>query len=227
MNKMDETPSGESNGIHFRPLHSGVGFHPFSDGLPYAPAVPSTRKPQNGNTMGTGAVAAGLPRPVFIPQPKIAQTPIQAAPVSPMVAPAIEKNFSWTYPLARFYAFIIDSALNVLLTAAAVTVGFAFADLDPWFLLEPSIFAVTAFFLMAFSWALMASQEILFKTTVGKRAVGLKIRGSTGAILLRSFLFIPSFAFCGLGLAWAFFDRDKRCWHDLATELQPTRMTQL
>jgi len=45
--------------IQFKPLHEGMGFHPFSDGLPYAPesktkyATPST---------GTGAVSAGRPR---------------------------------------------------------------------------------------------------------------------------------------------------------------------
>lgn len=46
--------------IQFKPLHEGMGFHPFSDGLPYAPE--SKSKYQGG----AGANVAG--RPSFIPQ---------------------------------------------------------------------------------------------------------------------------------------------------------------
>ncbi len=56
--------------ISFKPLTDGLGFHPFSDGLPYSPQSPSTKPTP---TTGTGAVAAG--RPTFAPSSP-------AAPVS-------------------------------------------------------------------------------------------------------------------------------------------------
>ncbi len=46
----------EKSKIKFQPLHDGMGFHPFSDGLPYAPE--SKAKYQNG----AGANVAGRPQ---------------------------------------------------------------------------------------------------------------------------------------------------------------------
>jgi hypothetical protein len=46
----------EKGKIQFKPLHEGMGFHPFSDGLPYAPE--SKSKYANG----AGANAAGRPQ---------------------------------------------------------------------------------------------------------------------------------------------------------------------
>jgi F0F1-type ATP synthase assembly protein I len=262
--------SKESSPLQFRPLHQGVGFHPFSDGLPYAPAVPTrTTHTTPTPTTGTGAVAAGPARPVItkpmaqpiqapripspivpptiripgptLPRPEVFQrhqqiqatlqpalAPAQAtASVAPVAAPKIEKNFGWTYPLARAFAFTLDVVLNVLVTATVVTLALAFADLEPWFLLEGNLVGMTLFFLVAFCWALMAAQEIVLKTTVGKRVMGLKLRGNATEIFLRSFFFLPSIGFAGAGILWALFDRDKRCWHDVAINLQPTRITQL
>ena len=58
----------EKEKIKFKPLHEGMGFHPFSDGLPYAPE--SKAKYQNG----AGATVAGRPQfATSIPvQPKTA-----------------------------------------------------------------------------------------------------------------------------------------------------------
>ncbi len=260
--------SNQSTPLQFRPLHQGVGFHPFSDGLPYAPAVPTrTNQAPSTPTTGTGAIAAGPARPVIsrplaqpmpmprspvmippsirVPGPTLPrpdaflrhqpnqltiQQPIQhTAQQAPALeaAPNIEKNFGWTYPLARSFAFLLDVTFNVLVTATVVTVALAFADLEPWFLLEGNLAGMTLFFLVAFSWALMTAQEILFKTTIGKRVMGLKLRGTATEIFLRSFFFLPSIGFAGAGILWALFDRDKRCWHDVAINLQPTRITQL
>ncbi len=65
--------------IQFKPLHSGVGFHPFSDGLPYAPqskavATPKKVAPQPAaqsvrtSAPPAGAVAAG--RPIYAATPR-------------------------------------------------------------------------------------------------------------------------------------------------------------
>lgn len=42
--------------IQFKPLHEGMGFHPFSDGLPYAP------ESKTKYSSGAGAVSAGRPQ---------------------------------------------------------------------------------------------------------------------------------------------------------------------
>jgi hypothetical protein len=47
----------EKEKIKFKPLHEGMGFHPFTDGLPYAPESKSKTP-----TTGTGATAAGRPQ---------------------------------------------------------------------------------------------------------------------------------------------------------------------
>jgi hypothetical protein len=61
----------EKERIQFKPLHDGMGFHPFSDGLPYAPESKNPVKPAQKATqksaapqswMGTGATAAGRPQ---------------------------------------------------------------------------------------------------------------------------------------------------------------------
>jgi len=228
----------ESNDLLFRPLHKGVGFHPFADGLPYAPVVP----PKN---QGTGATAAGPARPVWNPQPMKSirpTTPTVSSP-TPVIAPNISvaptpiapelempissEKFGWTYPFVRMIAFGLDVIFSLSLTSIAVTVILAFFDLEPWFLLEKELIGMTLLFLVCFSWAIVAIQEVAFHTTLGKRLLGLKLHGTTTAIFLRSFFFIPSFGFAGVGILWALFNTQKRCWHDAAVDLQPTRRTVL
>ena len=58
--KKPKTETSTKSKIQFKPLHEGMGFHPFSDGLPYAP------ESKNKYSSGTGAVSAG--RPQFVAQ---------------------------------------------------------------------------------------------------------------------------------------------------------------
>ncbi len=80
--------------LKFEPITEGLGFHPFSDGLPYAPTstAPTAKRPPS--EMGTGAVAAGpatfvtnsSPRRVSVPvaTPKPVLEPrMPAAPLMP------------------------------------------------------------------------------------------------------------------------------------------------
>src|SRR4051812_22981324 len=87
--------------IDFKPLSEGLGFHPFADGLPYAPVVktvakkelplPSALNPDSANlgplgqlpmgNMGAGAIAAGRATPV-----KQGQGPV-AAPAARATTP--------------------------------------------------------------------------------------------------------------------------------------------
>ncbi|MBS1962246.1 MAG: RDD family protein [Bdellovibrionales bacterium] len=72
----EKSKSGTSSAdqpVRFAPLTDGLGFHPFADGLPYAPAGKSAN-PSNASLpsapMGTGAVAAGRPQFVY-PSPAV------------------------------------------------------------------------------------------------------------------------------------------------------------
>jgi uncharacterized RDD family membrane protein YckC len=60
-NEMDE-----NSPVRFQPLTDGLGFHPFADGLPYAPAGKTTGTPSSG----IGAVSAGRPQFVY-PSPAV------------------------------------------------------------------------------------------------------------------------------------------------------------
>lgn len=63
-------PSGSDRPVSFAPLTDGLGFHPFADGLPYAPAGKSASPSGASAPTGTGAVAAGRPQFVY-PSPAV------------------------------------------------------------------------------------------------------------------------------------------------------------
>jgi len=231
--------------LNFTPLSEGLGFHPFADGLPYAPVNPApTSNPHR--TMGSGAVSAGRPQispsithsvRVFpLATARISPTfpvtrPARAlAPPAPAVAPPpgiINEEFNWAYPIKRAIAFVLDAAINSSFIIAAFAWVLTRSSLHPEALASSGIVGLTALFVLFFNWALIAAQEVALSTTIGKRVFGLSIDGTPGKILLRSALFIPSFAFSGLGLFWCLFDDRRRCWHDVASGLQPREIARL
>lgn len=87
----------EKEKIKFKPLHEGMGFHPFSDGLPYAP------ESKNKSATGTGATAAG--RPQFAN----ASTTIPTAQTAKATARQIQER---QQALPRSQAPIIHSPLH-------------------------------------------------------------------------------------------------------------------
>lgn len=229
--------SKEQNPIQFQPITPGLGFHPFSDGLPYAPVSKTTPRPRAAPLdprpsrpdfgKGTGAVAAGpasfaFPR-VSVPVAKPAKT--QAVPTpAPMIA---APTYGVMYLFKRMLAFTIDTAIHVGLLAAGLGLSLFNQGVNPDLLMNPGVLIVSALFFTLFSWALMTAQEIAFGTTIGKRLFGLSLHGSTFAILLRAFFFLPSIGFCGVGLLWSLVDSKKRCWHDLVVQIQPTEIARL
>lgn len=226
--------------IQFKPLTSGLGFHPFSDGLPYAPVskAPTARTtvPAPMPMTGTGAVAAGPA--TFVTSPRVTVPVARPAAVSPQpVRPAQtlespikalpEPKLGFLYLLKRFCAFTLDLSLNVSLLAAGMSFTLWNEQLRPDVLLNPAIVMIAVLFFCVFHWALVTAQEILFRTSVGKRVFGLSLNGSLGAIFTRAFFFLPSIGFCGVGIVWCLFDRKRRCWHDLVANLQPIEVARL
>jgi uncharacterized RDD family membrane protein YckC len=234
--------------IEFRPLTPGLGFHPFSDGLPYAPL--KKKNGSSGPSMGTGAVAAGpatfaktlptlAPRKIATPRVSVpVATPTQQQQSAPMpstsfnsaasaVKPFAEPAYGYVYLAKRSLAYIIDSSLNTALSATGLSLVLVNQNIQPEALMNPGIVVLSTLFFVLFNWALITAQEIAFGSSVGKRIFGLAVRGSTSAIFLRAFFFLPSAGFCALGLLWSVFDKRKRCWHDVVVGVQPIELARL
>lgn len=212
--------------IQFKPITHGLGFHPFSDGLPYAPVVKSSPP------MGSGAVAAGPPRimaPIVrpkLPYPGISQKKEALISESPPPVLAVP-SFGLGYLFKRVLAYLLDSTANTMLCILTLGSVYFHQDLDPELLMNPGLVFLISLFLFVFNWALITAQEVAFGTSFGKRTFGLVLKGGSGALFWRSVFFLMSVGFFGMGLLWALFKKNKRCWHDVAVDLQPIELAQL
>jgi hypothetical protein len=244
-----------NSGLGFHPFSDGLPYAPVSKTVassPSATPVTNAQIKQRLNT-GVGAMAAGSPSfsfprisvPVAPPQPIQPAAPGKPAIASPArpttvvkssVAPTVEEalseldktpKFGFVYLTKRIMAYVLDTGLNIGLCAGGLALVLIRQQLDPKMLLNPGIAMISVVFLLVFNWALIAAQEIAFGTTLGKRAFGLVLRGSASALFLRAFFFVPSVGFCATGLLWGLVDRKKRCWHDLAVNLQPEEIAKL
>ena len=205
--------------LSFKPLTEGLGFHPFSDGLPYAP-LRKNRTP----TTGGGAVAAGPPS--FARPTKLNQATQKAETDKPLLR---EETFGFSYLFKRMIAYFIDSFFNISVCVIALTYILIHEDIRiESLVIGPDLAFLIVTFLFVFNWALITAQEVTFRSSLGKRIVSLQLSGSSASkLLLRSFLFILSGFFCGIGLLWGLFDKQKRCWHDVVTDIQPVNLTKL
>lgn len=241
---MSAGPEKPREKLKFKPLNKGLGFHPFSDGLPYA---------QNLNK-GAGAVQAGPARFAFppaaakstvttalrpvesvssaprLPTPPLPVRQVGAASIaaSPDPSPKIEiASYGFFYLLKRVIAYSFDSVLNIGLCLGGLVFALYRMNMDLTQLGNVEIIFAGGMFLLLFNWALISAQEIAFHTSVGKKLMGLRVSGAPAAIFLRSFFFLISFAFLGLGLIWSLFDQRRRCWHDVAADIQPEEIADL
>jgi len=242
-----ETEKNTDSELQFKPLSEGLGFHPFSEGLPYT------------STTGSGAVAAGAPRfvhperapktvimpsrltPTSIQTPTIARPAMPAAPqamppafkkpsqtqtltqiTQPETAkPAeVEAVYGSSYVAKRVVAYLFDTLFHLLLfvggiMAATAAFGGTLVQGSDWMILISLCFVFVHSFLMTI-------EEWTFKNTLGKQLLGLRLEGPRSAILIRAIAFPMSLVFLGFGVFWALFDAKHRCWHDLASNVQPT-----
>jgi len=208
--------------LKFKPITEGLGFHPFSDGLPYAPQSPQAKK-----TMGTGAVAAG-PAKIVLPQQKFVKE-AKPAPAAVVQPPAFQKSFiearlnmpSMLYPLKRVMAFVLDTVFHLSLAVIALY------GLTTWLNLtlngtEPKEFFVVAALLFAITNSVLTlMEELLFGSSMGGKIMGLELQGGAGKILLRGLLFPLNILTLGLGLLMMFFDDERRALHDRISGLRP------
>jgi hypothetical protein len=167
-----------------------MGFHPFSDGLPYAPEAKRKQAPSTG----TGAVSAGTPRfaePIRtarqLQQASQARTQPTPAPAPrPVVAPETQET---DLVRRRAFAYLLDAILHAgfwITTNLAALFAFKF-HLDPELMLQnPAGFLV--FFLLS-QWLFISLQEVLFETSAGKVFFQLEFERGHRSLLLRSIVF--------------------------------------
>ena len=252
----DQTPTrNQKPNVSFEPLHSGLGFHPFSDGLPYS--VP------NKNRMSTSARPSpqlSKPTPQTLQQPladrmnsrpenprrqENFRPPMEGPWVPPVLpqgtrptwktasntsAPLPKKIISESpgasYLIARVFSYGIDCLVHTSLVGGIIWLTLWFNEMDLRILTYSGMLPVIAVFLIAFNWFLVTLQELIFHTSLGKSLFQLVIPASRGKILFRSLIFIPS-ALSGIGLIFGIFNRKRSCLHDLPFETQPIRVTKL
>jgi uncharacterized RDD family membrane protein YckC len=149
----------------------------------------------------------------------LAQLPVQPEAVEPLE----QEKFGLGYLMLRLLAFFTDSIAHFAFSLLVLFGVMSFLGHELLVLFEPGVIEFALLFAISLSWALVVAQEVVLGSTPGKRMVGLRLNGSAAAIFMRSFFFIPSVLFMGLGILWALFNRNRRCWHDLAADVQPVR----
>ena len=217
----------EKEKIQFKPLHEGMGFHPFSDGLPYAPESKS-RVPNTG----IGATSAG--RPSFTTpqaptpkatlrqlqergaqpphsQPASTHAPLSIAMEKPLISQKIAPQaaaipqpapFEELSPLLRkrFVAYLMDTVIHAgfwLATNLAALFFFKF-QIDAE-ILHDNAPQFILFFLVS-QWMFIGLQESLFETSIGKLFFNLEFKRNHTSLFFRSFVFMVGFLCLGLGL---------------------------
>ncbi|MEK7690462.1 MAG: RDD family protein [Bdellovibrionota bacterium] len=220
--------------LRFKPVTTGLGFHPFSNGFPYEPPAPTSSgsvSPQKNDLRpiapyrtsapigGVGAVAAGVPRFAY-PKTSASQN-LQPAPTS-VLQPVTSYQVSWRIVARRVLAFLLDFVVNATLGLAAISAAVWKLGWNPRSLLEPGVWPAALGFLLVLGWSVLAVQEVMVSTSFGKSVFGLRLEPGSGPIrrLIRALLFIVSLVFCGMGMFWVFTDSRRRCWHDLAAGLE-------
>jgi hypothetical protein len=138
-----------------------------------------------------------------------------------------EESFGLLYLMKRVIAYGLDFGFSLSLCFGALSSFVWIQDTGLDLLFHPSILILMAFTLISFHWFLVTLQEVLFKSTLGKRVFGLTLKGSRPVIFLRAVFFIPSFTFLGMGLLWSLFDRRGCCWHDRVVGIQPCEIARL
>jgi hypothetical protein len=212
------TESGNTP-LDFKPAHRGLGFHPFSDGLPYAPSGATVAGPIRVSP------AITLPQPMVIRGKPLAEVQPQPVPPVTATAPVAETpmlpRLGLLYLLRRMIAFGIDLVVHPAFSMLVLMGVTVLRGHEPMVLFAAGVFEMALLFSIALGALLMLAQEVILGSTPGKRITGLRLNGGAAAIFMRSFFFIPSVLFMGTGILWALFNRQRRCWHDLASDVQP------
>lgn len=220
----------EKETLKFKTVTDGLGFHPFADGLPYAPHSKVHAGGKNAQHFSDKAVSREAPRTETKQQP-VAPTPtLTAKPTAKIQPPVfqkqwIEKNIlvepTAFYGFKRFFAFVLDTLTNLCMVSLGLTLvteitGIALDGSEP-----KEFFILSGVLFLILNHTLITLQELLFNTSFGKHFIGLKFEAGSGRIFARAILFPLSILPAGLGILYMFFDPKKRMLHDLLSGAQP------
>lgn len=178
----------EKERIHFKPLHDGMGFHPFSDGLPYAP---ETKK--KAWDSGAGAVSAGRPgfaQPIRTARQIHGQVSTSRPIPLPEKKPEVAVQPQIGILRRRAFAYLLDCILHAgfwLTTNLTALFLFRF-QLDQTLILQ-NLGSFLMFFIFS-QWLFITLQEVLFETTAGKLFFQLEFESGHRSLLLRSLVFL-------------------------------------
>jgi len=204
--------------IKFKPLHEGIGFHPFSEGLPYAPQTKVDSKPVRPNASTAsrdlprtpanpvGATSAGIPSFSIPSMPKTTRQ-LREQKNNPVISgPIATKNNKPIIPgktfeaeqdadlRSRFFAYLLDTVIHLSFWIAVTLV----ATLGMKFEIDGNLITQNwSGFLMFFifsQWFFIAMQETLFENSLGKGFFGLEFKRNRKSFLTSS-LFIRSIVF--------------------------------
>lgn len=204
--------------ITFKPLHDGLGFHPFSEGLPYAPQTKteSKQEPKQRSassaiqaelSRGTAATSAGIPSFVIPSMPKttrqLQQQQNPSVPFKPIVnplakSPLINEEKETTSEASirtRFFAYLLDTVIHVgfWVTISLLATMVLHLEIDGSLILQ-NWKGFLGFFLFS-QWFFVGMQETLFENSMGKTFFGLEFRRNrksffSSSLFLRSIIFL-------------------------------------
>jgi hypothetical protein len=208
----------QNDKIKFKPLHEGVGFHPFSEGLPYAPQTKSEPRVESKHRPNTaiaardlprsaGATSAGIPSFSIPSMPKTTRqlreqkvsinsiTPsanIQNKPIIPGKSLEVKTD---SPVRTRFFAYLLDTVVHL---SFWITITLA-ASLGLHLEIDGNLIAQNwvgfgSFFLFS-QWFFIAMQEALFENSFGKAFFGLEFKRNrktffSSSLFLRSIVFM-------------------------------------
>lgn len=194
-----------SSPLAFKPLTKGLGFE--------SHVFPSSKKTQ----VVTPLPSLPNPRQLILPdldsEPQ--ETPEKKDPgfsleeeSPPFLLPGI-----W----ARMTAYFVDTLAS--LTGFSLLLGsILFMRSVPISILgSMGIWCLLSCFFAVFHSAVLAIQESLFKTSLGKKLFQIEVQGTPLRLILRSLLFPLNFFLLGLGLVTILWDPENRGWHDHLT----------
>ncbi len=207
--------------INFKSVHEGMGFHPFSDGLPYAPvskSVSTDKKTDKQNDRQSIPTYTPPPATKTFARPA---TPVQTLDRSSAAAPVFAQKIPQfhfktevdeikvqTTPeihvqpgltRKRVFAFLLDVVIHAF--AWQIVNGLVLAFTGSGF--DWSIVADRpAFFFCLFyvsQWFFIGTQEALFKSTLGKSFFELEFKTDHSSLFFRSLVFHLGLLCFGIG----------------------------
>lgn len=144
--------------LRSKPVHSGLGFHPFENGLPYTPAQPK-------QTVKRTAA------PTKTETQKPVEPQVKAEPAT--LRPSVFSKWAATALDTLVLAGVASLVLLVVLFSQGLSLTTLTDGISPVFV---------CLYYLAFHYSVLTAQEILTRKSLGKAFFGLEIEKNTDAI---------------------------------------------